>query len=186
MTSCWPKKSAPGTQRRVTLAELMIVAAILGILASIAIPLHANAQARARIEQAQSDLQMLALGVRKFTDHMGTLPATLAALTAQATNGSNQSAGPFVGSIPVPPPGGLSRMGRLLHLYAERGRQNVLHQRDRRRHDHHRAIGSPLAGPLAHSSGGSSGRASPSCRTRRRSTEHRGRGAAPGHQRQRP
>jgi Tfp pilus assembly protein PilE len=43
MTSCWPKKSAPGTERRVTLAELIIVAATLGILASIAIPLHANA-----------------------------------------------------------------------------------------------------------------------------------------------
>jgi Tfp pilus assembly protein PilE len=106
MTSCWPKKSAPGTQRRVTLAELMIMAAILGILASIAIPLHANAQARARIEQAQTDLQMLALGVRKYTDHMGTLPAALTALTAQATNGLNQSAGPFLGFIPVPPPGG--------------------------------------------------------------------------------
>jgi Tfp pilus assembly protein PilE len=61
MTSCWQKKSAPGTQRRVTLAELMIVAATLGILASIVVPLHANAQARACIEKAQNDLQMQAV-----------------------------------------------------------------------------------------------------------------------------
>ena len=106
MTSCWPKKSAPGTQRRVTLAELMIVAATLGILASIAIPLHVNAQARARIEQAQADLQMLALGVRKYTDHMGTLPGALTALTAQAKNGLNQSAGPFITFMPLTPWGG--------------------------------------------------------------------------------
>ena len=83
-----------------TLAELIIVAATLGILASIAIPLHANAQARARIEQAQADMQMLALGVRKYADHMGTLPAALTEFLRPAVNDRNQSAGPFV-TIPA-------------------------------------------------------------------------------------
>ena len=99
------------TKRRVTLAELMVVAATLGILASIAIPLHVNAQARARIEQAQADLQMLALGVRQYKDHMGTLPAALTALTAAAVNNRNQSAGPFVATVPPPPFGGTPPWG---------------------------------------------------------------------------
>jgi type II secretory pathway pseudopilin PulG len=111
MTSCGQKKSAPGTQRRVTLAELMIVAAILGILASIAIPLHANAQARVRIEQAQTDLQMLALGVRKYAEHMGTLPMALTQLLRPAVNDRNQSAGPFVTTVPPPPYGGTPAWG---------------------------------------------------------------------------
>ena len=54
---------------------------------------------------------MLALGVRKFTDHMGTIPAALTALTATVTNGLNQSAGPFVTFIPTPPSGGTPAWG---------------------------------------------------------------------------
>jgi hypothetical protein len=42
---------------------------------------------------------------------MGTLPTALTALTAQATNGLNQSAGPFMGSVPAPPPGGSPAWG---------------------------------------------------------------------------
>jgi Tfp pilus assembly protein PilE len=109
------------TKRRVTLAELMIVAATLGIVASIAIPLHVNAQARARIEQAQADLQMLALGVRQYKDHMGTLPEALTVLTAAAVNDRNQSAGPFVTTVPAPPRGGTPPWGAYTYASSSTG-----------------------------------------------------------------
>jgi type II secretion system protein G len=88
-----------------TLIELMIVVAIIGILAAIAIPLYANTQQKARIAKAQGDLRAMSSAVVIYSAHMNVVPTALTDLTSTVTNGLGQTAGPFLASVPTPPTG---------------------------------------------------------------------------------
>jgi len=83
----------------------MVVVAVIGVLATIAIPLYANVLARGRIAKAQADSRVLASAVAIYGAHMGTIPAALTQLTTVATNAQGNLAGPFVNSMPIPPGG---------------------------------------------------------------------------------
>jgi Tfp pilus assembly protein PilE len=83
----------------------MVVVAVIGVLATIAIPLYSNMQARGRIAKAQADARTLASAVSIYSAHMGRIPSTLTQLTTVVTNPIGQPGGPFLAVVPAPPGG---------------------------------------------------------------------------------
>ena len=99
------RRTSSRRERGFTLVELMVVVAVIGVLATIAIPLYSNMLARGRIAKAQADARTLASAVSVYSAHMGRIPSALTQLTTVVTNPSGQPGGPFLASVPAPPGG---------------------------------------------------------------------------------
>jgi len=83
-------------QKGFTLIELMIVVAIIGILAAIAIPAYQNYTIRAQVTEGLSLADGLKTSISEYYSNTGTMPANLAALT-----GTQSPSGKYVSAIAV-------------------------------------------------------------------------------------
>jgi type IV pilus assembly protein PilA len=83
-------------QKGFTLIELMIVVAIIGILAAIAIPAYQNYTIRAQVTEGLNLADGWKTAISEFYANSGTMPANTAALT-----GNTASTGKYVQSVNV-------------------------------------------------------------------------------------
>ena len=100
-----------------TLIELMIVVAIIGILAAIAIPKFSNSSQRSKESSLRANLKLVRNAIDLFRADTGAFPATMAGLTAPTTAGLSAAAatctiaatdwrGPYLQAVPVDPVSG--------------------------------------------------------------------------------
>jgi type IV pilus assembly protein PilA len=84
-------------QKGFTLIELMIVVAIIGILAAIAIPAYQDYTVRSQVTEGLNLASPLETGIAEYFANTGSFPTTL----SEALGTSSSPSGKYVGSITI-------------------------------------------------------------------------------------
>lgn len=71
-----------GQARGLTLVELLVVMAIVGVLAAVAIPSYSSYRDKARVGQAVTDIGSININIRQYVTNNRTPPPDLAAVGA--------------------------------------------------------------------------------------------------------
>lgn len=99
-----PTRATRGRQAAYTLVELLIVIAVIGALAAIAVPNYLEYKERARIAQAVGDITQIALALEAYHLDNRTFPADLSALRTNITTDPWGNAYRYLAIDVVPPP----------------------------------------------------------------------------------
>lgn len=100
-------------QQGFTLIELMIVVAIIGILAAIAIPQYQNYVARAQVTEAVSLMSGGKTALEEYIANNGSFPDGTTAGQSLADLGITPNGGSYVGSIAIDNGSNTDSAGRL-------------------------------------------------------------------------
>jgi len=103
-----------------TLIELMIVVAIIGILAAIAIPNFLQYQLKAKTAEAKTNVQAIKTGMIAINAERSCSPSITAAPLATAPAGGATTIWPGAALIPTLRTSGLSRPATCVTLTASR------------------------------------------------------------------
>ncbi|HEY8266806.1 MAG TPA: pilin [Steroidobacteraceae bacterium] len=93
-------------QKGFTLIELMIVVAIIGILAAIAIPAYQDYTIRAQVSEGLTLASDVKAGVAEYSAQTGVWPVTLAEAGLGSTAIAANKQGRYVDNIDIDPAGG--------------------------------------------------------------------------------
>jgi type IV pilus assembly protein PilA len=93
-------------QKGFTLIELMIVVAIIGILAAIAIPAYQDYTIRAQVSEGLTLASDIKAGIAEYAAQVGNWPVTLAEAGLGSAAALTDKQGRYVQSIDIDPAGG--------------------------------------------------------------------------------